>query len=171
VHKWSRYGICSSSCSQESESTCAMQLQSMHMCRLQGRSLQGLSDDALLGGAIRSSQAAAAPILVHCCCMHVCKHSLSNLLCAVLKLICVLQHYCSTALCSDIPISPRIQCLTPEFQIDNLAWLVLVLCMPILTSYPSSLSPKEATSQAASTKTAVSTCYIQDDRCRSSRSL
>ncbi len=33
---------------------------------LQGRSLQGLSDDALLGGAIGSSQAAAAAVLVHC---------------------------------------------------------------------------------------------------------
>lgn len=33
--------------------------------RLQDRGLQGLSDSGLLGGAIRSSQAAAAAILVH----------------------------------------------------------------------------------------------------------
>ncbi|KAA6426486.1 MAG: hypothetical protein FRX49_03596 [Trebouxia sp. A1-2] len=36
---------------------------SLDVTRLQVRSLQGLSDDALLGGAIGSSQAAAAPIL------------------------------------------------------------------------------------------------------------
>ena len=51
-----------------------MQLQSMHLVRLQGRSLQGLSDDALLGGAIGGSQAAAPPILVHCSGMHESQH-------------------------------------------------------------------------------------------------
>jgi len=35
--------------------------------------------------------------------------------------------------------------------------------VPILTLYQSSLSPQEATSQAASAESAVATCYIQDD--------
>ena len=43
-----------------------MHLQLRKLSPTQAPSLQGLSDDALLGRAIRSSQAAAAPILIHC---------------------------------------------------------------------------------------------------------